>query len=173
MNEGFLQPNLSAYSIQTNGQAESSVDFYLVRHGEAVAQGADGQRPLTPAGRQGVARVAQAAAARSITISEIVHSGILRAQETADILAEYLSPPNGVRAMDGLSPQDDPVFVKAELEGAQHPLMLVGHLPYMGRLAGLLASGDPDRAVVEFQPATLVCFSRDLSGWKISWSVSS
>jgi phosphohistidine phosphatase len=117
--------------------------------------------------------VAQAAAARNIAVSEIVHSGILRAEETAEILAEYLSPPGGVRAISGLSPQDDPMFGKAELEAARLPLMLVGHLPYMGRLAGLLASGDPDRSVVEFQPATLVCFSRELSGWKISWSVNS
>lgn len=154
-------------------QSESNLDFYLVRHGAALAQGADSQRPLTPMGRQGVARVAQTAAARNILISEIVHSGILRAQQTAEIFAEYLSPPNGVRAMSGLCPQDDPMLGKAELEAARHPLMLVGHLPYMGRLAGLLASGDPDRTVVEFAPATLVCFSRDHSGWKISWSMSS
>ena len=149
------------------------MDFYLVRHGEAVLHGADSQRPLTPDGREGVTRVAQAAAERNILIAEIVHSGILRAQETAEILAEYLSPLSGVRTISGLLPEDDPMLVKAELEAAQDPLMLVGHLPCIGRLTALLVSGDPDRNVVQFAPATLACCSRENSLWKVSWVLTS
>src|SRR5688500_7746286 len=104
-----------------------SMDFYLLRHGEAVSEGPDSRRTLTLSGRQNVERVAQAAAARNIFIAEIVHSGILRAKETAEILAEYLAPLNGVREITGLSPDDDPMLVKAELEAATNPLMLVGH----------------------------------------------
>jgi phosphohistidine phosphatase len=145
------------------------VNVYLVRHGEAISQGAESQRTLTPIGRQNVVRVAQAAAARTISVSEIVHSGILRAKETAEILAEYLSPPKGVREISGLGPEDDPILGKAELDAAEHPLMLVGHLPYLRRLAGLLVNGDPERNVVDFTPATLVCCQREDSLWKISW----
>jgi phosphohistidine phosphatase len=145
------------------------VDFYLVRHGEAVAQGADSQRSLTPVGRQNVLRVAQAAAEKSILLSEIGHSGKLRAKETAEILAEYLSPQNGVREISGLAPEDDPMLAKAEFEAAQSPLMLVGHLPHLRRLVGLLVTGDPDRNVVDFNPATLICCNRENSLWKISW----
>jgi phosphohistidine phosphatase len=145
------------------------VDFYLVRHGEAVSQGADSQRSLTARGRDAVNRVAQVAAQRNILIAEIVHSGILRAKETAEIFADYLSPASGMREIKGLWPEDDPIFGKAELETAPNPLMLVGHLPYMSRLVGLLVAGDPERNVVQFAPATVVCCSRENSLWKVSW----
>jgi phosphohistidine phosphatase len=145
------------------------MDFYLVRHGEAVSEGPDSQRGLTLSGRQDVARVAQAAGARNIFIAEIVHSGKLRAKETAEILAEYLSPLNGVREISGLAPDDDPMIGKTELGAATNPLMVVGHLPYIRRLAGLLVTGDPERHVIDFAPATLACCNRENSLWKISW----
>jgi phosphohistidine phosphatase len=145
------------------------VDFYLVRHGEAASLGPDSQRTLTANGRQDVLRLAQAAAARGIFLSEIVHSGLTRAKETAEILAEFISPPDGVREISGLYPDDDPLLIKSDLQAAQYSLMLVGHLPHLRRLAGLLVTGDPERNVVEFAPATLVCCKRENSLWKISW----
>ena len=59
---------------------------------------------------------ARAAAARQIKIAEILHSEKLRAKETAEILTRFLSPARGVREISGLSPEDDPLSAKAELE---------------------------------------------------------
>ena len=143
--------------------------LYLVRHGAAVQQGSDASRPLTDAGRKAVEQLAEAAAEKRVWVAEIVHSGILRAQQTAEIIAERLSPPRGVRAAEGLLPQDDPMIAKAELESAAEPLMLVGHLPHLARLAGLLVTGDSEREAAQFLPATLVCCSREDGLWKISW----
>jgi len=107
---------------------ESIVDFYLVRHGEAVSEALDPRRPLTPAGREEVERVAQLAAQRKITVSAIFHSGILRAQQTAEIFAEALGPAIKVQKITGLLPQDDPAIAKAEMDVSEQPIMLVGHL---------------------------------------------
>jgi phosphohistidine phosphatase len=148
------------------------MDFYLVRHGEAVSHVPGPQRHLTARGRDDVTRVARNAAARSVAVFEILHSGILRARETAEILAEYLSPANGVKEAKGLGPEDDPTEKKIELEAAEHSLMIVGHLPYMNRLTALLLTGDPDREVVQFAPAMLVCFRRKNSAWEISWTLA-
>lgn len=145
------------------------MDAYLIRHGDAVAEMDNPKRPLSTKGRRDVQRTAHLALARNIQISAIYHSGILRAFETAQILAEILAPPRGLHLHAGLLPEDDPAIVKAELDLMDHPIALVGHLPYLNRLAALLTSGDPNRAVVEFLPAMMIGFERQDYQWKITW----
>ena len=148
------------------------MEFYLVRHGEAVSQAVNGQRPLTPEGRRDVERLGRVAVQRGIQPSQIFHSGLLRAQQTAEILAESLGPVEGVRELVGLRPDDDPVIAKAELETSTVSLMLVGHLPHIRRLASFLVAGDADRGVVEFAPATLLGLAYDDYRWKILWKIT-
>jgi phosphohistidine phosphatase len=148
------------------------MDFYLVRHGEAKAEREDPQRPLSDRGRWEVENVARAAAAKGVRISQILHSDKLRAKQTAEILAASLIPRLGLRQVQGLSPDDDPLIVKAELEVAGESLMLVGHLPHMGRLASLLISGDPERVAVDFRPAAMICFARARDAWEMKWTLT-
>lgn len=148
------------------------MEFYLVRHGEAVSQPVNGQRPLTPAGRRDVERVGRAAAERGIQAGKIYHSGLLRAQQTAEILSENFGPVEEIRELVGLRPDDDPLVAKAELESSTVSLMLVGHLPHMSRLASCLIAGDAERAVVEFAPATMVGLSYEDHRWKILWKLT-
>jgi phosphohistidine phosphatase len=145
---------------------------YLVRHGDAVAAAANPARPLSQAGREAVEQIGRSARERQVEVSAIYHSGILRAQETAEILAKHLKPPSGVKAISGLSPDDDPVAGKAELEAAADPIMLVGHLPYMNRLVALLVRGDPEATVINLQPAAMVCCSKVAAQWKIDWHLT-
>src|SRR5713226_3654796 len=120
------------------------MDFYLVRHGEAKAEHKDPRRPLSERGRREVESVARAAAAKGIQLFAILHSDKLRAQQTGEILAEFLSPRLGVRETQGLSPEDDPIVAKAELEAADGHLMLVGHLHHRGGLDSIMISGDKE-----------------------------
>jgi phosphohistidine phosphatase len=145
------------------------VNFYLVRHGDAVSDTLDPRRPLSRIGQEQVEQVARAAVARQAQVSAIFHSGILRAEQTADIMARQLAPELGVRRITGLAPQDDPAIAEAELETSLESVMLVGHLPHMGRLAGLLINGDAERDAVEFAPATVVCVSHQSSLWRLVW----
>jgi phosphohistidine phosphatase len=147
------------------------VKFYLVRHGDALSAAENPQRPLSPGGRSRVKQTARLALERSIQVSAIYHSGILRAKETAEILAEHISVAT-VAEFSGLLPEDDPSIMKAELDVANDSILLVGHLPFMSRLAGLLVNGDPERPVVEFLPAALVCFTRSAARWKMAWQVA-
>lgn len=145
------------------------MDFYLVRHGAAKAEHEDPRRPLSDQGRRDVAKIARAAAAKSIKIAEILHSDKLRAKETAEILARYLSPRGGVREIQGLSPQDDPLVAKAELEAAEQPVMLVGHLPHLSRLTILLLMGDSQNENINFATAAVVCLARKEEIWEVNW----
>ena len=143
-----------------------------MRHGEALSGTPDSRRPLSQRGRDEVIALAQLASARGVAVAWIYHSGILRAQQTAELVAAVLAPAEGVRELGGLCSDDDPFIVKAALETTSRPLMLVSHLPYLGRLAGLLTTGDAERAVMEFAPATLACMTRHPAGWRLSWSIS-
>jgi phosphohistidine phosphatase len=148
------------------------VNIYLVRHGEAVSEKLDPKRPLTSSGREEVQRIGRLAAAKNVKVSAIFHSGILRAKQTAKILAEHLQFNSDVQQLSGLSPQDDPAVAKAELEAADRPIILVGHLPHLNRLLALLISGSMESGAMEFPPATMVCCSNDGPKWTISWTLT-
>jgi phosphohistidine phosphatase len=148
------------------------MDFYLVRHGEAMAGLIDPSRPLTSAGREAVEGVARAAAAKDVRVAAIYHSGILRATQTAEILALHLAPSAGVATMTGLQPEDDPALAAAELAVAASPVMLVGHLPHMNRLAALLGAVSAPGEEFSFVPAMMACFSRDGSLWRLDWTIT-
>ena len=116
------------------------MNFYLVRHGDAVAAVENAERPLSRIGREQVQRAACRVLERSSEVSRIYHSGILRAKQTAEILAKAFPTNLAVEQHAGLLPEDDPAVVKAELDAADCSIMLVGHLPYLKRLAALLTT---------------------------------
>lgn len=145
------------------------MQLYLVQHGEAKPKSEDAARPLTEQGRDDVARVAAFARRAGVAVHQIRHSGKLRAEQTAAILAELLEPVDGVVALPGLAPLDDAGPVAELLSRETRPLMLVGHRPFMDRLAGLLVTGDKDRGVVSFQKGGIVCLERDPKAW--TWAV--
>jgi phosphohistidine phosphatase len=158
--------------LTSEGRGPFFVLCYLVRHGDAVSAAENPERPLSREGRAAVERVAKGALERHATVSVIYHSGLLRAKETAELLAKHLHPPLGVEQRSGLLPEDDPSVGKAELDAATAPILLVGHQPYMGRLVALLLTSDPDRSVIDFLPATMVCFSNLAGQWKIHWKLA-
>jgi phosphohistidine phosphatase len=143
-----------------------------MRHGDAVAATENRERRLSRRGRQGVEDTARAALERGTQVSRIYHSGILRARETAAIMAEYLIAPSGVAFLAGLAPEDDPMIAKAELEAAEEPILLVSHLPLLSRLAAVLVHGDFERPAVEFFPATLACVAKSPARWEIRWRIT-
>ena len=146
--------------------------LYLIQHGEAKSKAEDPQRPLTERGREDVARVAAFAANTGLRVRQIRHSGKRRAEETASILAEHLSPAEGVLASPGLAPKDDARPIAEVLQGEAQPVMLVGHLPFLDRLASLLVTGDADRSIVRFQKSGIVCLVREDDNWTVNWIVA-
>jgi phosphohistidine phosphatase len=142
--------------------------LYLVRHGEARPDAEDAARPLTERGRHAIERVGRAAAERGVEVAEIRHSGLLRARQTAEILATRLRPRGGVRATTGLAPEDDPDIARAEYGEAGEPLLLVGHLPHLARLEARLTGRQTE---LSLQPGTMLALARSANGWELTWRI--
>ena len=147
------------------------MDYFLVRHGEARSENEDGLRILTPRGKKEVKAVAQLLLERGVSIQRIFHSEKLRAKETAEILACHLLPSGGVSEIKGLGPNDNPMMAKTKLENAKNPIMLVGHLPHLGRLTSALVTGDSGREVINLPVASVMCLSRKKNVWNIKWTL--
>lgn len=145
--------------------------LYLMQHGLAKSKEEDPDRALTEAGRAEVERVAAVAERAGVHLDVVVHSGKTRARQTAELLAARLGPAS-VEAIGGISPTDDPALAADRLEGSAGPAAVVGHLPHLSRLAGLLLTGDPDREVVGIVNAGLVCLERDEGAWRLLWAVT-
>jgi phosphohistidine phosphatase len=156
------------------------MDVYLVQHGEALSEEQDPQRPLSDTGRATVAKVARFLAAcgpRLIDppILALRHSGKLRAQETAEILGQALCPKVHPTAVEGMQPKDDPSAIHAELETRRDErtaLMLIGHLPHLARLAGLLLTGDAGKSPVRFVNAAVLRLGFRGGSWAVDWYVT-
>jgi phosphohistidine phosphatase len=143
---------------------------YLVQHGQAQPEEADPARPLTPLGREETRRVADLLKRLPLEVHQIRHSGKLRAEQTAEILALALAPAAGTIVVSGLSPKDDVRPVAGQLGHEPHAIMLVGHLPFLARLAALLVTGDPDRPVVQFRYSATVCLEPGADGrFLVAW----
>jgi phosphohistidine phosphatase len=147
------------------------MNFYLVRHGEAIDASVDRTRPLTTSGREDVKSTAQIAAAKGVQVQTIYHSGILRAAQTAEIMAACLDCGAVALPTSGLQPEDDPHVAAAELTVAETSVMLVGHLPHLNRLAALLSKGSTSDQS-NFVPAMMACYRRDGALWRLDWTIA-
>jgi len=143
--------------------------LYLVQHGEAKSEQEDPKRPLNEQGHTNVSRSAGIAARLSIAPEEILHSGKTRAQETAEILGRKLSKP--VRQANGLAPNDPVDPWKARIEQEERDLMLVGHLPFMEKLASALLTCSPDAGIVKFRMGGVVCLDNGDGRWRLQWII--
>ncbi|MGD2040060.1 MAG: phosphohistidine phosphatase SixA [Anaerolineae bacterium] len=145
------------------------MEVYLAQHGEATPKQFDPARPLTEQGTKAVEKVAVLAARLGLEVSQIRHSGKTRSRQTAEILGATLSPAEGVVGVPGLAPRDDVQPVAQALESEAQPVMLVGHLPFLARLAGLLLTGDANNHVLSFRTGGIVCLSHDQDRWQVAW----
>lgn len=144
--------------------------LYLVQHGEALSKEADPERPLSEKGRNDARRMAEALGRAGVRAARVLHSGKPRARETAELLAQTIAP--GVRGAEraGLDPNDAAEPFAREVAGWQEETLVVGHLPFMERLAARLVSGQEGRPVASFRPGTVVCLERDEEArWAIAW----
>jgi len=122
--------------------------LYLIRHAEAADTAPDNARALTARGRHEVATLAHfLRRTKAFCPDEIRHSPLVRARETAQLLARDLDLKAPLRETAGLTPEDDPHTIVAALAGVTHAVALVGHEPHLGALASLLVTGTSDPVV--------------------------
>jgi len=146
--------------------------LYLVQHGDAKGEEQDPSRPLSEKGIRDVKKVASHISGLNIKVEEVLHSSKLRAKQTAEIIAEKLKIAKGISETDGLSPMDDAGIWAERLNKRTDTLMLVGHLPHLGKLASLLLCSEKERNVVAFKMGGVVCLKRDDTEWSLQWMIT-
>jgi phosphohistidine phosphatase len=145
--------------------------IYLVQHGESKSEEEDPQRHLTDRGIQEVQRVARFLRPLELVVDTVWHSGKTRAHQTAELLAEVLRARLVQRA--GLGPKDQVAATKEALQQIGGNLMIVGHLPFLGKLAALLVTSREENEIVEFQFGSVLCLEcPDHVKWKVAWMIT-
>ncbi len=144
--------------------------LYLVLHGPALTQEEDPARPLSETGQKLAERAAAHAARLGVRVREIRHSNKLRAAQTAQAFEATLGAPR--RETEGLAPDDDVSQLRRDVQSMEDNLMIVGHLPFLVRLAAALLCQDESMPVVRFQQAGLVRLDRNEGGrWSLAWAI--
>lgn len=147
--------------------------LYLVRHGEAAqADTLDPSMALTRRGILDIEKIAAHLASVNIKVDLIIHSNKARAKQTAEILAGQMNPLKGVAESGDLGPLADPMIWAGRLDGLSDNVMLVGHMPYMSKMASLLACGFSDEAAFAFDNGAVACLRRDYGTWSVFWMIA-
>ncbi len=147
--------------------------LYLIQHGEATAEEIDPSRPLTAKGRSDVQKIASFLKGVRVRPVVILHSGKTRARQTAEIIAAEIGPDCQVKEREGLAPNDPVMVLAKEIVGMTNDLMIVGHLPFLGKLASLLIAGSESKNLVAFRQGGAVCLQRNEDKtWQVAWMVT-
>ena len=147
--------------------------IYLVQHGKAKTKQEDPERPLNNEGIAETNTVLQFLKKQNVKVVSIIHSGKLRAENTAEILLEGLSSENGLIRMNGLNPNDDVSMVYNFIVKQDKDYMFVGHLPFMNKLSSLLLTGSENLKLVQFKNSCIVCFKKENNedNFTLNWMV--
>jgi phosphohistidine phosphatase len=139
-------------------------ELYLVRHGVAEERGDawpdDAKRPLTADGTSRMRKAAQGLARLGVGVDIVLSSPLVRARQTAEILAGELNPRPSIVNVESLAPGGSHAALVADLEknARKSRIALVGHEPEIGELAARLIGS---RHPIEFKKGTVCCIDVD------------
>jgi phosphohistidine phosphatase len=129
-------------------------ELYFVRHGLAEERGDawpdDTKRPLTEDGIARMRKAARGLARIGVSLDVVLTSPLVRARQTADIVAGALDPRPSIVQIGSLAPDGTYAAVVADLEKhvRKSRIALVGHEPMIGELAARLIGS---RHPIEFK----------------------
>ena len=145
--------------------------LYLVQHGIAVDKNVDPDRPLTDEGQKEVEKVAFFVKPMELRIESLWHSPKIRAVQTAKLIADILGIVNRTETQ-GLKPADEVKPIDKKIEKQNTDLMIVGHLPFLSKLASYLLTGNYEQSPVKFSKAGILCLTNEENVWQLEWYVT-
>jgi phosphohistidine phosphatase len=125
------------------------MNLYFMRHGDAIAVddptvAQDSERSLTNKGMKRMRRAARGLQHLKIPFGAVLTSPVLRARQTAEIVAAALGMEAQLEETSGLAPEstvEHLLFSLTRYQDHEH-LLLVGHEPLVSRtMASLLCGG--------------------------------
>jgi len=131
--------------------------LYLMQHAFAYSSEVDQERPLSPAGIDQAKAAAKGIKRLGLTFDLIVTSPKRRAHQTAALIAEGVRfPHSDILTTEAVLPQSQPqeLLELLRIELPQSNVLVVGHMPQLGRLSAQLLQGGE----ILFENAGLACF---------------
>jgi len=124
------------------------MNLYLMRHAIAVAGDepgvdTDGERPLSPKGIKRMRKAARGLKRLEIPFDALLTSPLLRARQTADVVAPLIGLEGQIEVISGLTPESLVDNLISDLTGYQNRehLLLVGHEPLLSQMMAFLLTG--------------------------------
>ena len=151
------------------------MDLYLVRHAEAADKAVDPARNLTERGRRDAVALAEALRPLRIRVRAIWHSGKPRAVQTAEAIAPAVTCDGEALVQhSGLKPFDPVKRLARTLNCTDGGgIMIVGHEPFLGRLAARLITGHAKTPLLALDKPGIACLRRDERGdWRVAWMLA-
>jgi phosphohistidine phosphatase len=124
------------------------MEIFLLRHAIAIERaehdGPDEERPLTEEGRRELKRVARAMRTMGLSFDVIFSSPLVRALQTAEIVAASLRLKNRLQVTDRLAPSmpaGKQIAWLNRLRPSPDSVLLVGHEPNLSEFTSHLLTG--------------------------------
>jgi phosphohistidine phosphatase len=143
------------------------MNVYLLRHGIAVAADqpgieSDSERPLTPKGIKRMRRAARGLRRLGISFDTILTSPLVRARQTAEMVAESFGLEGEIEEISELAPQTSVDHLMSGLSRFhdRENLLLVGHNPLLTRALSFFISGK-ENLELELKKGGCCCIETD------------
>lgn len=130
------------------------ITVYFVQHAIALPKDIDKKRPLSDVGVEETRKVATKLKEHCINIRKIVHSGKLRALQTASIFSDILEV-NNISELTGMKPNDAPDELIQQI--TEDAVMYIGHLPNIENVVSTLVTGNENSRILKFQNSSVAC----------------
>jgi phosphohistidine phosphatase len=149
---------------------------YLMRHGIAEDHPVKGQgdfdRALTDEGKTKVRHIARHLRKLGVMLDVVHSSPLLRARQTAEIVAEELARSREVVLLKQLDTSTSPIVLFNTLISIQsgRDVFLVGHEPTMGVLASMILSGSTN-VRIPFKRAAVAALDAEIDEHRIKASM--
>jgi phosphohistidine phosphatase len=142
--------------------------LYILQHGEAVTKEIQPERPLSEQGIRDIRILAMHMQNMGVQLGNVFHSGKLRAQQSAGLITETVSP--GIKPVqaEGLNANDDPTVILEDIEQMDANILIVSHMPFVSRLCSTLLTGTTDAEFASI-PGTLFCLEKEDNKWRLAY----
>ncbi len=140
-----MSPEATADSSERRRHTQTEYELCIMRHGIAVTRAStglsdDAKRPLTPEGKKKMKEVAEGLVRLGFRPDWVVSSPLVRAVETAEIVAESLGTSVPLDFCDAVSPggSEEALIGFLAKQANRRRVLVVGHEPDLSALAARL-----------------------------------
>jgi phosphohistidine phosphatase len=115
------------------------MDLLVLRHGEAGTRSnleGDFKRLLTAEGKQEILEISNGLKTLDIELNHVITSPLLRAKQTAEIVAKSLKYKGKIKELDSLKPEGNKLELYSVLSEFKQDstVLAVGHEPYLSEM---------------------------------------